>query len=72
MVAAKDWPYRTQPEVMVERRGVSPVNPSVKWAQTTCGHEHFYSAERGPRHRRCPRVGATIVCDQCAAKADGR
>lgn len=72
MVAAKDWHYSTQPEVTVVRTGVSPMNPKVKWAECSCGHDHYYSKERGPRHRRCPKVGARIVCDQCAAKADGR
>ncbi len=72
MVAAKDWKYSTQPEVDVVRTGVSPMNPRVKWALLSCGHERFYSRERGPRFRRLPKVGAVIVCDECAADAERR
>ncbi len=60
----KDWPYSTWPESKVVRVDVSPMNPKVKCAQLSCGHDVW-------RNRK-PRVGATIVCEQCARKADGR
>lgn len=47
------WPERT-----VVRTGVSPMNPKVKWAELSCGHDVF--------RLRKPRVGARIVCDKCA------
>jgi hypothetical protein len=37
--------------------GSSPMNPKVKWAQLSCGHEIW----RGRR----PRIGATILCEKC-------
>jgi hypothetical protein len=43
------------------RTGASPMNPKVKWAQLTCGHDIY--------RQRKPRVGATIVCETCAEKA---
>lgn len=46
------------PERRVVRVGVSPMNPKVKWAELSCGHEVF-------RNRK-PRIGATLVCDRCA------
>lgn len=60
----KDWPYSTRPECRVVRTGVSPMNPKVKWAQLSCGHDVFRT--------RKPRVGATIICPECARKADCR
>ena len=51
--AAGRWP-----EVRVVRTGVSPMNPKMKWAELSCGHDVY-------RLRR-PRVGSTIVCERCA------
>lgn len=49
---------RSWPERRVVRTGVSPMNPKVKWAQLTCGHDVY-------RLRR-PRIGAILVCDKCS------
>lgn len=49
---------KTWPERRVVRTGVSPMNPLVKWAELTCGHLVW--------RQRKPRIGATIVCDQCS------
>lgn len=46
------------PECRVVRAGVSPMNPKVKWAELSCGHEVW-------RNRK-PRIGSVIVCEQCA------
>ena len=48
----------SHPERRVVRAGVSPMNPKVKWAELDCGHDVFRT--------RKPRIGATIVCPQCA------
>lgn len=53
--ALKGGPW---PERRVVRNGVSPMNPRVKWALLDCGHDIF--------RQRKPRVGATVVCDECA------
>ena len=46
----------------VERRVVrvdlSPMNPKIKIAQLSCGHDVY-------RNRR-PRIGATVVCEECS------
>lgn len=60
----KNWPYTTWPERRVVRAGVSPMNPKVKWAELSCGHDVYRA--------RKPKVGATIVCPECAREADGR
>lgn len=49
---------RTWPERRVIRTGVSPMNPKVKWAELSCGHDVY-------RQRR-PRIGATVVCEKCS------
>ena len=46
------------PERRVMRTGVSPMNPKVKWAELSCGHDVY--------RQRKPRVGATVVCEKCA------
>lgn len=46
------------PERRVVRVDPSPMNPKIKVAQLSCGHDVY-------RNRR-PRIGATIVCDKCA------
>jgi hypothetical protein len=51
---------RSWPERRVVRTGVSPMNPKVKWAELSCGHDVF-------RARR-PKVGAIVVCEQCSKK----
>ena len=48
------------PERYVVRTGVSPMNPKVKWAELSCGHDVYRT--------RKPRIGATVVCDKCARK----
>lgn len=53
----QSWPERT-----VVRTGVSPMNPKVKWAELSCGHEIFRA--------RKPRIGAHIVCEKCAARVE--
>ncbi len=58
---AATWPYNSWPERTVVRAGVSPMNPKVKWAQLDCGHDVY--------RQRKPRVGATIICEECAAKS---
>lgn len=50
------------PECRVVRTGVSPINPKVKWAQLSCGHDVY-------RVRR-PRIGAVVCCEKCAERAD--
>ena len=50
------------PERRVVRTGVSPMNPKVKWAELDCGHDVYRS--------RKPRIGAVIVCERCAQKAE--
>ena len=64
MSEQKEWMYSTRPERRVVRAGVSPMNPKVKWAELDCGHDVY-------RYRK-PRVGATIICEECARKADNR
>lgn len=64
MPTKANWPYSTWPERRVVRVDVSPMNPKVKCAQLDCGHDVW-------RNRR-PRIGATIVCEACARKADER
>lgn len=59
---AEHWKYSTQPECTVMRTGVSPMNPKVKWAELNCGATIW--------RKRRPRIGATIVCEACARKAD--
>ena len=59
---AADWPYSTWPERTVRRVDLSPMNPKIKIAQLDCGHDVY-------RNRK-PRVGSTIICPKCAAKAD--
>jgi hypothetical protein len=51
---------RSWPERRVVSTGVSPMNPKVKWAQLSCGHDVY-------RYRK-PRIGATVVCDKCSEK----
>ena len=41
----------------VLRTGVSPMNPRVKWAELSCGHDLWLT--------RRPRVGATVTCENC-------
>jgi hypothetical protein len=52
------------PERRVVRTDVSPMNPKIKVAQLDCGHDVY-------RNRR-PRIGATIVCEKCAALVSAR
>jgi hypothetical protein len=61
---AATWPYNSWPERRVVRVGVSPMNPKVRWAELDCGHDESYL----PGKRR-PKVGATTICEKCAAKA---
>lgn len=49
----KSWPERR-----VVRVDQSPMNPKIKVAQLSCGHDVY--------RQRAPRIGATIVCDKCA------
>ena len=49
---------RTWPERRVVRVGVSPMNPKVKWAELSCGHDVYRT--------RKPRIGAVVVCDKCS------
>lgn len=49
----QSWPERT-----VVRTGVSPMNPKVKYAELSCGHDVW--------RRQKPKIGATIVCEKCA------
>lgn len=41
----------------VQRNGVSPMNPRVKWALLACGHDWF--------GQRKPRVGSLVECSKC-------
>lgn len=50
-------PERVTPERIVVRTGVSPMNPRVKWAELSCGHDVFML--------RRPRVGSRVACDKC-------
>lgn len=60
---AADWPHSTWPERRVVRvDAASPLNPKVKCAQLDCGHDVW-------RNRK-PRIGAIIVCPDCAREAD--
>jgi formylmethanofuran dehydrogenase subunit E len=52
------------PECRVVRVDKSPMNPKIKVAQLSCGHDVY--------RNRAPRVGATIVCERCAEKANDR
>lgn len=45
-------------ERRVVRTGVSPMNPKVKWAELSCGHDVYRT--------RKPRIGATVVCEKCS------
>ena len=51
---------RSWPERRVVRTGVSPMNPKVKWAELSCGHEVW--------RQRKPKIGAIIVCEKCSDK----
>lgn len=48
---------KIRPKCTVIRTGVSPMNPRVKWAELSCGHDVY-------RPRR-PRIGALVTCDKC-------
>ena len=61
---SEDWPYSSQPERRVVRAGTSPMNPKVKWAELSCGHDVY--------RKRRPRIGAIIVCPRCAEIAGRR
>lgn len=52
---------RSWPEHRVVRVDKSPMNPKIKIAQLSCGHDVY--------RNRAPRVGATIVCEECSRKA---
>lgn len=52
---SKSWPERR-----VIRVDPSPMNPKIKVAQLDCGHDVYRT--------RKPRIGATIVCEQCGKK----
>lgn len=50
------------PERRVVRTGVSSMNPKVKWAELSCGHDVY-------RYRR-PKIGATVLCEKCSGGAN--
>lgn len=58
--AGQGYPW---PERRVVRVDLSPMNPKIKVAQLSCGHDVY-------RNRK-PRIGATIVCDKCAKASPG-
>ena len=49
---------RSWPECRVVRVDKSPMNPKIKFAQLTCGHD--------VARLRAPRVGAVVVCEKCS------
>jgi hypothetical protein len=51
---------RSWPERKVVRVDKSPMNPKIKVAQLSCGHDVY--------RNRAPRIGATVVCDKCSAE----
>lgn len=59
-----NWPYSTWPESYVTRVDKSPMNPKVKLVTLNCKHEVW--------RNRAPRLGAVIICHDCARKAEPR
>lgn len=52
----RSWPERT-----VVRVDKSPMNPRIKIAQLSCGHDVY--------RNHAPRIGATIACEKCSEEA---
>ena len=44
----------------VVRTGQSPMNPKVKWAELSCGHEVWIHPPK-----RTPRIGSLVECERC-------